>query len=135
MKNRMFKLFAFALTVMMLVVFIPNPVSAAEGCPHMNVKFLRYTYEYESASASEHFVNTWATTLCLDCGVTMGGVVSSSVEPHTFGAAVFTGNHYHSRLLHIYETVSTCTGCRYMKYGEVSYPCSGDGTSCPIIKG
>lgn len=135
MKNRLFKLFAFALAMMMLIVSIPRPVSATMGCMHDRLEFLGYTYEYEGSSAVDHTVYTRATNLCLDCGVIMGAIVGATVEAHTFGTVEYTGNHYHSRIFHIYETVATCKTCRYVKYGEVSYPCSGDGTNCPIFKG
>lgn len=135
MKNRLFKLFAFALAVMMLVVSVPSPVSAASACTHENAAFHHYSYEYEVASASNHKVNTWSWKRCPDCGLEMGQIVSSRLEAHSLGTAEFTGNHYHSGINHIYETASTCKTCGYVKYGKVSYPCSGDGINCPIIKG
>lgn len=135
MKNRLFKLFAFALAVMMLVVSIPSPVSAASSCTHENATFHHYSYEYEMAYGSHHRVYTWAWYACYDCGKAVGKEVNTTLEAHTFGSAEFTGNHHHSGVFHIYETVTTCAACKYKKYAEVSYPCSGDGISCPIIKG
>lgn len=40
MKNRVFKLLAFTLAVMLIVVSSSTPVSAATDCEHENAKFL-----------------------------------------------------------------------------------------------
>ena len=135
MKNRIFKLFAFMLAVMLIIVSVPTPVSAASACEHKNATFHHYSYEYERAYGSHHKVTTWAWYACTDCGHTVGKKVNTTLEAHTFGSAVWTGDHYHSGKFHIYETVSTCVACKYQKYGEVSYICNGDGVNCPITWG
>lgn len=135
MKNRIYKLFAVVLAVMMIVVSVPTPASAASACTHENATFHHYSYEYEYVSASYHRVYTLAWDLCTDCNHYVGEEVSSKLEAHTYGSAVWTGNHYHSGKFHIYETVSTCASCRHQKYAEVSYVCNGDGVNCPIIMG
>lgn len=135
MKNRIYKLFAVVLAVMMIVVSVPTPASAASKCTHENTKFDTYTYEYECISESEHRVDTDTWYVCTDCGYPVLKRVTSKMEAHVYGSAVWTGNHYHSGKFHIYETVSTCVSCRYQKYAEVSYICNGDGVNCPIIMG
>lgn len=133
MKNRIFKLFAFMLAVMLIVVSVPTPASAASACTHENATFHHYSYEYQYVSESDHGVYTWAWNFCSDCNCYVVELVASKLEAHTFGSAVGTGNHYHSGKFHIYETVSTCVSCKHQKYGEVSYACNGNGINCPII--
>lgn len=93
MKNRIYKLFAIVLAVMMIVVSVPTPASAASACTHQNATFHHYTYEYEYVSSSYHRVYTWAWDLCTDCDHLVGQEVRSKLEAHTYGSAVWTGNH------------------------------------------
>lgn len=133
MKNRAFRIFAFTLAVMLIFVSYPTSASAAVECAHKNKTFDHYSYEYVQSSESYHREYRWAWYICADCNHAVAFQIGSSLKAHTFGSPVGTGNHHHSGKFHIYETVSTCTSCKYRKYGEVSYRCGGDGINCPVI--
>lgn len=133
MKNRVFKLLAFTLAVMLVVGLASSPVSAATVCEHENRVLDHYSYEYEYGNESNHLVYTWSWYRCTACNNTEGSLASCTLEAHTFGSETPTGNNYHSGKVHIYETVSTCVSCRHEKYGKVAFACNGDGTNCPTL--
>ena len=79
---------------MMIVVSVPTPASASSKCKHENTKFDKYTYVYEYISGSEHRVDTKTWYVCTDCGYPDLKRVTSKLEAHAYGSAVWTGNLY-----------------------------------------